>query len=355
MSICSIRTYQFRNLASQSIRFDTDAVAFVGSNGQGKTSLLEAIYYAHYGRSFRTRSLRSVIRKGAHELAVEVRTSDGSSVLVPGGTNAGKPKIDGTPVRRLADLWDERSAVAFAHEDLSLVHGGSEERRRYLDQCGTLVRPGYLEALQRYRRVVKQRGAALRDGQWGVVDGMAEQYVVAGATLVRHRREMAEHLQRTISIRAPQIAPTIRDLQISYESKWGTGEREEAWKSVEAAYGEDRRRRLSTTGPHVDRLRIRINGSDAQAIASTGQARTISFLLRLSQVDFLAARDRENPVILIDDVFLELDPVVRANAAAVLPNASQVFFTFLPDEPLLRGHFNAFQIYSVADGTVTPR
>lgn len=350
MSFQRVRFASFRNLQDAELRTDAHRVFLVGENGQGKTNFLEALYYLCYGSSFRGPVDAQVPAKGASSFAVAgIWRPDG-----PAGGSVGVPEPDETIAMSMVDkakdiringkllkdrkeLVSHNPAVVFCHEDFSFADGDPERRRFFFDQCAGMLSVAYIDALRNYRRVLKQRNAAIRDQNHEMLDLLDIQFAMSGLELMRDRRD----LERAFAPEFPGMYESVsllgREVSLEYRSSWPSGaelsavtEHLAARRAGEIAFG------TSLSGPHRDRWVFRSQGSDFSATASTGQLRLASLVLRAVQATLYARRRGTWPVLLLDDVLLELDVGKRRRFLALLPGrdaGAQAFFTFLPEEP----------------------
>ncbi len=321
MHISHLRLTDFRNFAGLELELDPRGAALLGDNGQGKTNLLESIYYLQIFRSFRGATDERLIRLGADFFRVQgTAVADGRETTVAAAyRRADREKrvtVDGVQPERVGEAIGAMSVVVFAPSDVGIVAGSPSERRRFLDILLSLARPGYLRALQRYRLVLRQRNAALRDGRsaasvhaWdgGLVEAGAR-VMVERARWTADRSGSFAELYRTVSggeegsieylpaVTMPEGEAGAEELQAAFEAELArTGERE-------------RRRGMTVTGPHRDELRFQAVGRDLRAFGSGGQQRTAAVSLRMVEAETLEEARGHRPIVLLDDVFAELDP-----------------------------------------------
>jgi len=315
----------FRNLGVQDLDFPPEGVAIVGDNAQGKSNLLEAIYYLETTRSFRGARDDQLLAfgEGVFRVAGTLEPSRGDRTVQVAAAfeKKGRRKkvtVDGVEPDRLGDALGRLAAVVFSPADVDLVSGGPGERRRFLDIVLSLSLPGYLQALQDFRKVLARRNAALKDGQSGAVVGAWNQGLVrAGAAVTAARR--AWIAERCGAFRGYYAAvsggPGAR---MTYRPSVGTDEAATVEDHAEAyrealADSAERERRLATTvvGPHRDEMVLRLEDEgdelDLRDYGSGGQRRTAALALRLVEARTVREARGEEPLILLDDVFAELD------------------------------------------------
>lgn len=321
----SLALRDFRNLTRLDLTFPAAGVVIVGENGQGKSNLLEAVYYLHLLRSVRNARDVDVVGFGAAGFHVSARTEGGTHhELSAGFERAGRRKrvkLDGAEPQRLSDALGALPCVFFSPADVELVAGAPSARRRYLDIMLALSSRPYLAALQRYRHALAQRNAALRDAaRHGGGRGGAEHRIAVweaplaehGALLWRERVAWttlaAERFAATCTAIGEQSAVAMR-----YATSLEPASNDPATvasaiaAALEQKRGLDVRRGLTHAGPHRDDLALTLDGRELRAFGSAGQQRTAAIALRLLEGETLRERLGAAPILLLDDPFAELD------------------------------------------------
>ncbi len=319
-----LRIRHFRNLGEQELSFPPEGVAIIGRNAQGKTNLLEALYYLETFRSFRGASTEELVSFGGDGFWLQGTATDdaageerGISAAYQREGRRRKVVVDGSEPERIGDALGTLACVVFSPADVSIVNDGPERRRRFLDIVLSLNRPGYLSCLQRYRHVLAQRNAGLRAGQgWAALDAWTEAFAEAGAQVMMARREWVQRWAEPFGRFNAQISGGGA-ASLSYQPRV----KPEAWdeeavraslrEALERLRGQDERLRTTTAGPHRDEMRISLEGDEEdlalRSFGSGGQRRTAALALRLVEAATIReARGRE-PLVLMDDVFAELD------------------------------------------------
>jgi DNA replication and repair protein RecF len=346
-------TRGYRNLTDLDCEPPAAGVAILGSNAQGKTNLLEAIYYPVLFRSFRGSPDQQVMREGPG-FHVEAHI-DGAGARTVAATYLGRKKritVDGGEAGRLADVVGTWLAVAFLPADVGLASGPAVERRRYLDRLLSLADRGYLRSLTRYRAALAQRNSALRQDRIEVAQAFAGVLGTSGADLVRRRLDW-------VSGAADQFAGEFECLgeeggaSLEYRGRTDLAE-PGAWdKALAAALPDDRARGMTTVGPHRDDLALQIGGRLLRDYGSTGQQRSAAVALKLIEIAALRDARGTEPVLLLDDVFAELDRERQSRLALRLqgPAERQVFVTSpRPDE--LPANLN-LPVWVIDDGRIS--
>ncbi len=338
MSFASVRLHSFRNLADGEIRTECGRVFLIGENGQGKTNFLEALYYLSYGSSFRGTSDSEAARSGEEGFALSSMSgggdafSDETRVVWNGKTK--EIRVNGKPVRDRKALVERSPSVVFCHEDFSFAAGEPERRRFFFDQTAGLVSADYIDTLRDYKRILKQRNSALKEGRADILDALDFQLAARGILLRESRQRLALDLSEGFSSRYESVSLRGSPVGLQYRPSWSEDMDVEA--IVERLAGKRREElamKTSLSGPHRDRWSFRDRESDYASTASTGQLRLLSLTLRIVQAEYYTRMTGRLPILLLDDVMLELDPAKRRRFFALLPPSAQAFFTFLPGEP----------------------
>lgn len=319
----------YRNLVDLDCEAPSRGVALLGANAQGKTNFLEAVYYPVLFRSFRGSPDQQLIGE-APGFHVEVHVEDGRARHVA-TTYLGRKKritVDGEEVGRLADAVGSWLGVAFLPSDLSLAWGPATERRQYLDRLLSLASRPYLTALIGYRAALAQRNSALRQGRVDVAQAFDSALAQPGAELVRARLEWvvgaAEQFAAEFVCLGEQAGARLR-----YRGRSELAD-PAVWKeALAAALSEDRARGMTTVGPHRDDLLLDIGNRRLRDYGSTGQQRSAAVALKLIEIATLRQARGTEPVLLLDDVFAELDRDRQSRIALRLmgPDNRQVFVT----------------------------
>jgi DNA replication and repair protein RecF len=313
----SIAVRDFRNLGHADLELPAEGLVIIGENGQGKTNLLEAIYYLELFRSVRGARDQDLVRFGTagFHIAAVIET-DGAHEISVGFDRAGRRKrvrLDGADPERLSDAIGTLPAVMFAPGDVELVAGAPSARRRYLDIMLALSSRRYLKALQHYRVALGHRNAALRDAaRTGRVD---DRVVVWEAPLAEHgavlweaRRAWVERSSERFAALCAAIGESA-GVAMRYASVVTPGG--DLCSALTAALAERRpadvRRGLTHAGPHRDDLTLSIGGRELRTFGSAGQHRTAAIALRMAEAETLSDRRGGRPLMLLDDPFAELD------------------------------------------------
>ena len=326
MRITSLRLRSYRNYEELHLDFDAGVQIFLGANAQGKTNIIEALYYAAFGRSHRTSSDVELIRMGtdgAH-IALSFLRHDVPAELSFTFRRGARRRIEyaGSPLKQ-RELVGILPMVLFSPEDLFLVKGAPALRRRYLDAELSQASPAYYGELLRYTHILRQRGALLKDIRERLAPPDAllpwDAQLAKSAAYIVTRRIAATEQLGALSARVQAVLAAGEELALSYEiahapaelasDKDGMTERLELWYNEMLHDGRARDIARATTGigPHLDDLVLSTSGMSLRSYGSQGQQRTGALALKLAELFYLRDRVGEAPILLLDDVMSELD------------------------------------------------
>lgn len=325
----------WRNREAASLETDARLVVLHGENGAGKTNLLEAVYVLASLRSFRESRAARWVREGQRGACIEGRVRDtfGERLLQLKQLDGERTlQIDGGPAS--LNLWfDSLRAILFCPEQVSLVRGEPEGRRRLLDRAVFTARPLFLDLARDYKRVLAQRGALLRTGRASraELDPWDERLIALGAAIMVRRQELVDELRGPLQEAVGLISGGER-VELRLRSAGGESDGEEAVRrrlqeALARARADELRVGACLVGPHRDDLDLSVQGRSARRYASQGQARTLALAFKLAELE--AARRRgQTPLFLLDDLTSELDGGRRARLVAYLLGLeSQIWVT----------------------------
>jgi len=361
MPFISLSLSSFRNLADDEIPVEADRVFLVGENGQGKTNFLEALYYLSYGSSFRGPVDGEASRRGGEGFclrgtSLERGAAAGlppSEVRVAWDGRSKAISLNGKALRDRKELVELNPSVVFCHEDYAFAAGEPERRRFFFDQTASLVALGYIDALRDYRRALKQRNSILKGGQGReeILDLLDQQFAALGLALMEARSRLQAEFDGRFALRYEAVSLLGKEVRLRYRPSWpDEGGLDAVLAKLRAKRPEEYALGTSLSGPHRDRWSFVSEGVDFAATASTGQLRLLSLTLRMVQAEHYTALTGRLPVLLLDDVLLELDRGKRKRFLELLPEAAQAFFTFLPGEPWEDYRTSSTLVYEVRDG-----
>ncbi|HEY6079240.1 MAG TPA: DNA replication and repair protein RecF [Polyangiaceae bacterium] len=326
------RLASFRNIQAATLDPSPRLNLIWGDNGQGKTSVLEALYAVATTRSFRTDKLAQALRTGDPEARVlaSVREADfGRELTLRFGERSRSVELDGKRPKTLAAYAVRTPIVVFHPRDLELVTGGASERRRLLDRLMLYADPTGSDASRRYAEALKERQRLLEVRGVGAAELGDYERVAAehGARFTRARAEAAERLLPELASAFASVTPPGLELIAAYVAG-GSQNVQDFERELRARRPEDYRRGRASFGPQRDELELRIAGRAARSDASQGQQRLLSLSLKLAELRCIEAARGAHPVLLLDDVSSELDAERTEAVLSLLRAASgQIFVT----------------------------
>lgn len=374
MYVAHLSLHDFRSYPAVEVEIGPGVTSFVGRNGQGKTNLVEAIDYLSSLSSHRVAADAPLVRQGATQAVVRaaVVRDERRAVLEieinPGRSN--RARINKSPLPRAKELLGLVRTVVFSPEDLALVKGDPSERRRFADDLLVQVSPRFAGTRADYDRVLKQRNSLLKSARAnrrtreGTEDHTLSTLAVwdarlseLGAEIMRRRIQLVEDLTPLVGKAYEAVArgASRDDAVLVYRPSLALPEDGSALEEAILAELEQRRREeldraLTLVGPHRDDIVLSLGDLPVKGYASHGESWSFALALRLASYDLLRAGG-DDPVLILDDVFAELDTGRRAQLADLVADAEQVLITAaVPEDipPQLRG-----RRFTVADGEVT--
>jgi DNA replication and repair protein RecF len=384
----------FRNYVEAHVELGPGVNMVVGRNGQGKTNLLEAVYVLSAVGSYRAPNHAALVRHEADRAVIRAtagsRGRDVEIVAEVRRTGGIRLLVNRVPLERAREMEGMLAAVLFSPEDLSLVKGGPEERRRYLDHAAARGRPAVAARRQELDRALKQRNGVLRAAQANrralrTLEVWDEQLVKIGAAVVHNRIDVLAALRPHIARRHGEVGPGAGEVELTYQAGWlgdvpqpvagggpatllagvdadaqdapgALGARLESAlrEALDGSLERDIERAVTTVGPHRDDLDVRLSGAEARTFASQGEQRSIALALRLAERDLAAELLGEHPVLLLDDVFSELDEDRRAQLGDLLGTTGQAIVTATSPTGLtgLTGGAGGGRTYEVDGGVI---
>jgi len=345
----------FRSWTYADLELQPGRTVFVGPNGFGKTNLIEALWYATTLGSHRVGTDIPLIRIGSDRAVVStIVVNDGRECAIDleiATGRANKARLNRSPVRSPREVIGVLRAVLFTPEDLALVRGDPADRRRYLDDLATAGRPGVAGVRANYDKVLRQRTALLKSlsgaryrgdqSALGTLDVWDSRLAEYGAELMAARIDLVNQLAPEVEKAYQLVAPGSRSASIVYRASLGAHNPEnfEGFElndrefleaallaGLSARRDSELERGMCLIGPHRDDLELRLGDQPAKGFASHGESWSFAVALRLAAYELLRA-DGSEPVLLLDDVFAELDATRRRALAAVAESAEQVLVT----------------------------
>jgi DNA replication and repair protein RecF len=325
----------FRSYTSIEVNLAPGLTVLVGDNGQGKTNLLEALAWLATLSSFRGAPTEALVRRGAPFAVIRALAErDGRNLLLEAQLEPGRRNrvlVNRQSLRRAGDLLGSLRVTVFTPDDLDIVKDGPGERRRFLDDALVARHPRNDAIRAEVDKILRQRNALLRQTAGRLDEAAAftldvwdSKLAQAGEALATARIELVERLAPLLSSMYEALAREATLVTIAYDAGWrhqGLG------AALAGARKDDLRRGVSTVGPHRDEMVLTLGGAPARTHASQGEQRTLALSLRLAVHHVVTATAESPPVLLLDDVFSELDPERGRALVANLPSGQTVLTT----------------------------
>ena len=358
MPLLSVSYVNYRNLENKTIDLLSKEVFFVGENGQGKSNLLESIYFSAYGNSFRTRSDAEIVREGEKSFSVKTlyREENGntSSLFFTYENQKKRIEKNGKSIKDRKELINTMPCVLFCHDDLDYAAGEPEKKRFFIDQCLSMYDVLYIDLNRRYKKILKSRNLSLKEKKYEMLDIFDQQLAQDGIEIQKKRSDTIFKFNQIFGKLYEQITG-IDGVSIKYVPSWRTEENQPVTMNLALSVLAQKREmdkviQTTMSGPHRDRIVFVRGGKNFVPNASTGQRRLLAILLRIAQAIYYTQVTEKNPILLMDDVMLELDPDKRQSVTTLLPSYDQLFCTFLPGEPYERYKKSTTKIYAIDGG-----
>lgn len=342
MIIESLAVRGWRNYKEERAEFSPGINVFLGKNGQGKTNFLEAIYFLTCGQSPRVMKIEELIhwQEKYFYLKGEISRGGQKAIVEMGGARDGRRinKIDGVPLDRLAEISELLNAVFFMPEDLYLVKGSPNIRRSFLDTEIAKISGNYRYSLRKYKKFLQQRNALLKSGLKDkiLLRVLTEKLAALAGPIGQHRQNYLQKLSVLARLKYRKLCATNEELNLQYIWSLEPGLSEQAiLEQYLQSAPLEQRYKSTMLGPHKDDFGFLIDGQDLKMFGSQGQQRTAVLAVKLAEIDLIIAETKEPPVLLLDDVFSELDEDRKGLLLAYLGKGVQTFITSA--EPLPAG------------------
>ena len=337
MRLTRLTVQNFRVHQKRTVVFEDAVTLIVGPNGSGKTSLLEAIYIALRGKSFKGTD-DTIRRSGDEWYRIDLEADDHKRIIKHQQQGAKKTfEIDNTLHRRLTDRV-KYPVVLFEPDDLRIISGSPTRRRDYMDTFISQYDPHYSTTLHRYERALMQRNKLLKRPQLNPDELFAWDVALSryGAALVAARQELAEYINARIADVYRTIAPTNDEVTVRY-SHQSPLTAQHLLTELERAYDKDRALGATSVGPHRHDLLFSFNNGDADEVGSRGELRTITLALKFIEAARIIEATDLHPIILLDDVFSELDHTRQQRLLSEFHD-HQVIMTSVESAPMVTSH-----------------
>ncbi|WP_277587483.1 DNA replication/repair protein RecF [Psychrobacillus antarcticus] len=368
MYIDRIELKNFRNYDSIEMNFSSKINVFIGENAQGKTNLMESLYVLSMAKSHRTSNDKELIRWEADygKIKGDIQKKYGHLPLELILSKKGKKaKVNHLEQTRLSDYIGQLNVVMFAPEDLYLVKGSPQVRRRFLDMEIGQISPIYLHDLLQFQKIMKQRNHILKQHQGKpmlndvMFDVYTEQYIDAAVKVIQKRFHFMQLLQQWAEPIHLGISRGLEKLRITYNSstgiqpEWSSNEmKNHLEKKIAVNQNRELYRGVSLIGPHRDDLQFFVNDYDVQTYGSQGQQRTTALSLKLAEIELIKQEVGESPVLLLDDVLSELDDYRQSHLLNTIQGDVQTFVTTTSVEGIAHETIQQAELFHVEQGAI---
>ncbi|MEM5947226.1 DNA replication and repair protein RecF [Spirochaetia bacterium 38H-sp] len=345
----------FRNIEDGVINTNSSSIIFMGENGQGKTNILESVYMLCYGTSFRTKKNKIIVKNGFSYMSISGDYKNNNSISIPVSIilKDGKKSIffNNKKTESMESLFDNFPCIVFANDDINFVNGEPVFQRKFIDQMIVLYDPLFIYKLREYKKLLESRNKLIKENNIKLLDIYDKKLSVLGSFISSKREWFINYVKNDFSNIMSDL--TGKEVKIKFLSSYKSFSVDDIFEYYINNRKKDFSIGYTSVGSHRDRVFFEYEDKNFVSYASTGQIRTIALVLRILQARFLFYVSKKKPILLMDDVLLELDPCRRKKLLSLLPEFSQIFFTFLPDEPAMN-YLNIKNsiVYSVKGGRV---
>ncbi len=355
MHINKITVKNFRNYSAQEMAFDNNINVLVGRNAQGKTNIMEAIYFGALGKSPRTKKESELIsfNESHSEIKIELQKLGGTKhieVYLNKGVKK-SIKVNQINLMKIADLMGTLPIVYFAPEDLKLVKESPEDRRKFLDISLSQLSKKYFYLLLRYQKILDQRNKLLKSTQnldviRDTLPVWDDQLATVGSQIIYRRIKFINKLKTYASNKINILTDCEEEINLTYTGICAETEseiKELFYNFLQQNLDKDLRLGYTGFGPHRDDIKIELNNIDVREFGSQGQQRTTTLALKLSEVEIFKEEYNEYPILLLDDVMSELDQTRQNNLLKACHNI-QTFITTTQINDYYKQHAKIFEI-----------
>lgn len=364
-----VKLNSFRNYSALDIELGEGVNIFYGQNAQGKTNIIESIYMASTGKSHRTQKDSELINWNSEDSRIRIefnKENDDKSIEIYLSKNIKKQiKLNGARINKMGELIGCLNTVIFSPDHMKIIKEGPVERRRFMDIILSQVKPGYYYNLVQYLKVLEQRNNLLDEARDNIsllktIDIWNEQLAGFGAKIMVTRQHFLERINELAAETHDRISNGREKLELKYkaslESDQGMFKEAEIKKAfidaLEKTINIDMKRGVTHKGPHRDEIMFFINGTEVKTYSSQGQQRTALLSLKISELKYMESETGEMPVLLLDDVFSELDTERQKYLVDFIKNI-QTIITCTDVEYFEKLKLEGSKVYNVVDGRVT--
>ena len=346
----------FRNYQSQDIKFGGKINILTGENGQGKTNILEAIYFLSFLRSFRTCCIDDLKKIGTagFYLGAELLSDKWNRLIEIKNFDKKFLRIDKIPIKKSSDFIGMIKPIVFSHEDIKFITGTSKGRRRNLDIFISLLNKNYFSDLQNYALALKSRNFMLRlaEKDLKAIESYEPALAFYGGKILFERYKVIFQLEEKAEKIIKKIKGNEFSLKIKYFSriKFEDSNTDYILRQMVQERQKDIKRTYSGVGPHLDDVELYLNNRNLKSFGSVGECRIASLCLKLAEAEIITEKDSQTSIALVDDVSGELDAKTKDAFYKTIDRFSQVFLTFTKVQK--ESYFEKSTNYFVKEGIV---
>ena len=368
MKLTELSLHHFRNYEALDVSFGPGVNVLLGENAQGKTNLLEAIYVLALARSHRTSNDRELINWQADNAQVlgRVEKAAGTTPLELDLSKHGKrAKVNHLEQDKLSNYVGQLNVILFAPEDLALVKGAPQGRRRFMDMEFGQMSHKYLYNLTQYRAILRQRNKYLKElgakkqSDMVLLDVLSDQLAAYGAEIVFSRLTLLNRLEQWARGIHEEISQHRETLRFKYATSLPEAtltDVDTVYQALMSQYSErcekELYQRTTLVGPHRDDLKFIVNDKDVSAFGSQGQQRTTALSVKLAEIDLMQDQTGEYPVLLLDDVLSELDDMRQTHLLTAIQDKVQTFLTTTSLSGVAQKLIHQPKILTISDGHI---
>ncbi|MCL2281735.1 MAG: DNA replication and repair protein RecF [Fibromonadales bacterium] len=321
----SLEQSNFRNLKEFSLEFSEGITIICGPNGHGKSNLLEAIHIICQGFSFRTRTLQEAINWNADNFILRTKTA-----AIQVDSTGVKGKLEGKEFRKASTLFGTAPVVFISPEDIQLAKGTPENKRNFLDELLCFCKKSNMDLLRRYKRILQQRNRWLKyfyDGDEYLFETLTDQLATLAVMIWQERKELCEILEPHINNFYQTLCNKSEEIKFTYARAQS---KEDFLKVLKEKYSAERSSGTTLAGPHRDDVELLISGHSMRDFGSQGQCRSIALSMKFAAAEIIEAHSGAKPILLLDDIFAELDNSRREAVAKIVKQKQCQTFAATP-------------------------
>lgn len=367
MYLAQLYLNNFRNYFQQHLKFNSNYNFFIGANAQGKTNLLEAIYILGTGASHRTSVTSELINWEENKFYLKgevIKKEQNYQLTVSQEGRSKQVSVNNNNLDKISDLMGYLNVVIFSPEDLKLVKGSPTQRRKFINLELSQVNSYYNHLLHDYNKVLKQRNNLLKEiraqqSPQEMLEVWDQQLINLGSKIISRRLNALTKLTPLARLTQRKLTNGQETLELNYDTKLAIDKNSSQAEIKEkfSAYlqkikDKEIERGVTTVGPHRDDISLLVNDIDVRKYGSQGQQRTTALALKLSELEFMRSKVGEYPVLLLDDVFSELDNNRSSKLLTTVRNKVQTFITSTEREEVVNLNKNKFFFFKINEGTV---